>query len=564
MRIEGQSQPSQLTEVIPGNSQEHVRAPQNSVVPRLQKIRNTQKNLSLKLPEQKYGKSVILKTVLHDKNDQLKPSGKNDPRYVSEGDKKINRFDNIPSRVETLVDKGLNANYITIANERVAIASQYPLTGHLEKYLEMIVDQRTPAIVVLASKAEIDEPRNEMHNYFGRSEKHDKIETISEKTGNYELVDKTKVETYNLIIKGHGNDFPVKVYHVTNWPDHGTISAKATKQLAGYINEVRDRNEGVPVIHCRAGVGRTGVVICAQAIGKEISVERAVVSCRECRNHHMVQTDEQIDCLKKIAEDNGYPILKEDEPGSKTQQSTPALLKAIQSAEGKSESAADSQTRDPVQEAPPILPRSTKNNNVNREVMSKAPVKTGVESVNWMPGKIINGEGKKGALEIDLHVLKNSRDFMKKILDNRTPLMVIFEPHNETSSIESVGNFLSKGKDYTNGLKIFPTGKKIKLFDQLGRPFYSMNLVHKGIEETKITIPVIYVDNWTRNYSSGDELINLLADQINHHLTDSVNFYIYNGSSAVGDPNKLLPVFAYSQKSNDERGLIDAVIKRIK
>lgn len=561
IEIQPQPQPSQSTQDIPSNSQENVSAPEHSIVSGLQKTSNTQKILTLKIPEQKKDdKFATLKMILCYENDQLNPWGKLDPRYVSEGSEKIYRFPNIPTRVETLVVEGLNANYINIGNERVAIASQYPLTGQLEKYLEMIVDQRTPAIVVLASKAEIDEPSNEMPNYFGRSGKYGKIATTSEKTEGYRLVDGTEVETHNLIIKGHGNDFPVKVHHVTNWPDHGTISAAATKQLADGIKKELERNKGVIVAHCRAGLGRTGELICAMAIRKEISVQQGIVSARKCRHPLMVQVDQQIKTLVEIAKAYGYPILKEDEPGSKMQQSTPALLKTIQSAEGKSESAAGSQTRDPVQETPPpIPPRWIKNNNVNREVISNTLVKTGVESVNWPHGEIINSEGKKGAIVVDLHLLQNSEVLMKSILDNRTPVIVIFGSHNENPSIESVDNFLTKGKDYTNGFQFLPTGKENKLFDQLGRPFYSMNLVHKDIEETKITIPVIYVDNWTGNYSPGDKSINLLADQINYHRTNSVNFYKSRGSRAFGDENKLFPVLVFSQEQNNKQGLNSCV-----
>ena len=58
---------------------------------------------------------------------------------------------------------------------------------------------------------------------------------------------------------------PLKVtqYHFTSWPDHGV--PKFATSLTAFIRRVQkghNKNDGYPlVVHCSAGVGRTGTFI---------------------------------------------------------------------------------------------------------------------------------------------------------------------------------------------------------------------------------------------------------------------------------------------------------------
>ncbi|CAO98483.1 protein-tyrosine phosphatase family protein [Erwinia tasmaniensis] len=568
MRIENQQQPSQPTQDIPSHSKDYVMAPENSVVCHLRKTSNTQKKLTLKLDlleNKKDDKSLTLKILLEDVKYRLKPSGDNDPRYFIEGNKVVNLFKDISSRVETRVGHGLHANNITIDNKKIAIATQYPLKEQIQSFLEMIVQQNTPLIVVLASEAEINNQSKEMHNYFHRSDDYGEMTTRSNKTEAYELADKTKVETYDLLIQSQKNDFSVNVHHVTNWPDHGTLSPEATRQLIDSIKNAQEGNEGVPVIHCRAGVGRTGVVLCALAMNNDVSVERAIVDARECRNGHMVQTNEQRDCLIEMAVAKGWPVLKEDEPESKTPPRTSGLLKTIQSAEGDDKSAAPSKTVYPAFPVPPLL---RKKNNENGQAIIDARGVRNAGTFENIFGKTImfkskdDGEYKSAAMVVDLLPLQHSGELMKSIFDNRTPVMVILGEHTENLLIEGVHNFFTKEKDYGDGIKLETTeeGSK-KLAEDLNISVYSMDLC---VKDKGITIPVIHAYDLPRSFFQDDKLINLMAEEINFHSAKSVDHYKLKRSRAIGDPNKLLPVFVCSKESNEVQGLIDAVIKNNK
>ncbi|WP_038929956.1 protein-tyrosine phosphatase family protein, partial [Yersinia pestis] len=66
-------------------------------------------------------------------------------------------------------------------------------------------------------------------------------------------------------------------------------------------------------IHCRAGVGRTAQLIGAMCMNdsrnSQLSVEDMVSQMRVQRNGIMVQKDEQLDVLIKLAEGQGRPLL---------------------------------------------------------------------------------------------------------------------------------------------------------------------------------------------------------------------------------------------------------------
>ena len=69
-------------------------------------------------------------------------------------DKNRDRF-RIPHSADTTIRKDLNANRIIINRKSFAIATQYPFPHQLEAQLQMLADNRTPALVILASDNDI-------------------------------------------------------------------------------------------------------------------------------------------------------------------------------------------------------------------------------------------------------------------------------------------------------------------------------------------------------------------------------------------------------------------------
>lgn len=92
----------------------------------------------------------------------------------------------------------------------------------------------------------------------------------------------------------------VRQFAYTSWPDHGV--PLTTHELLGFRNAVNSSilNHDAPqLIHCSAGVGRTGTYIAIDRImrqcldmGGPIDVDAIVADMRMCRNF-MVQTEVQ-------------------------------------------------------------------------------------------------------------------------------------------------------------------------------------------------------------------------------------------------------------------------------
>ncbi|ELU17533.1 hypothetical protein CAPTEDRAFT_137901, partial [Capitella teleta] len=95
--------------------------------------------------------------------------------------------------------------------------------------------------------------------------------------------------------KGSNSVRPVTQYHYTTWPDHGVPShATALWRLFRKLTQDADNTQPI-IIHCSAGVGRTGTLIAMDHMldqaSKEngIDVYACVTALRQSRMH-MVQT----------------------------------------------------------------------------------------------------------------------------------------------------------------------------------------------------------------------------------------------------------------------------------
>ncbi|USD64067.1 protein-tyrosine phosphatase family protein [Vibrio sp. SCSIO 43136] len=228
---------------------------------------------------------------------------------------KRDRF-NLTFSLNTSVRQDLNANYIMVDGKNVAIATQYPFPHQIEAQLQLIVDNRTPVLVVLASYQDMD--RGQLPEYFSQSASYGGITTHSELLDVVDLGESIEAKIYQLNIVGYQATVSVPVVHVHNWPDHHTIPAAVTMNLVTLIDSiveekkefyfqrgsraVTDPDKLLPVIHCRAGVGRTGQTIAAMVMRRSPSLSLSSITrdLRVSRNDYMIQTQVQMETLVEL------------------------------------------------------------------------------------------------------------------------------------------------------------------------------------------------------------------------------------------------------------------------
>ena len=231
--------------------------------------------------------------------------------YDSERD----RF-NIPHSADTSVKKELNANRITAGGNHIAIATQYPFAHQIEAQLQMLVDNYTPVLIVLASRSDIQ--NHLLTEYFAGSASFGEIQTKSKFVDYIDLSHDIEAKVFSLTISGYKEGIQIPVLHIHNWPDHRTVSPETTEKLVELIDTTAQKSRTLlsnsehpamnnpsmmlPVIHCKAGVGRTGQTIAAMAMKKyaDLSLDVITRDLRISRNDKMIQTSIQMETLIKM------------------------------------------------------------------------------------------------------------------------------------------------------------------------------------------------------------------------------------------------------------------------
>ena len=250
--------------------------------------------------------------------------------YDSERD----RF-NMPHCAETNVTTELNANRIVVAGKNIAIATQYPFPHQVEAQLQMLLDNCTPVLIILASTKDIQ--NHQMPEYFSGSATYGQIQTESKFVDYIDLGNDVEAKQFSLTITRVGQErIEIPVLHVYNWPDHRTVSIETTSKLISLIESyiverraffekfnnpaVDDEQKLLPVMHCKAGVGRTGQTLAALVMNRspDLTLDTITKDLRASRNDRMIQTPYQMQTLVKMENLRSRPEPKEQAPKTKS------------------------------------------------------------------------------------------------------------------------------------------------------------------------------------------------------------------------------------------------------
>ncbi|XP_034070364.1 receptor-type tyrosine-protein phosphatase H-like isoform X2 [Gymnodraco acuticeps] len=223
----------------------------------------------------------------------------------------------------------INASYMPGYNSsKDYIACQGPLPTTVNHFWRMIWEQRVKGIVMVTNCTEGG--RTKCERYWPADSKPvPQGELIVTLRSERQEPDWTLRE-FRVKNRNNSEQRTVKHFHFTAWPDHGVPEGtEVLIQFRGLVRRHIERDgAGAPtVVHCSAGVGRTGTIMALDVLLQQLEKERAVgingfVHKMRLSRPHMVQTESQyvflhhciMDCLQphENTEENIYENTEEN------------------------------------------------------------------------------------------------------------------------------------------------------------------------------------------------------------------------------------------------------------
>ncbi len=210
-----------------------------------------------------------------------------------------NRYHNVlPDEKTRFTSKNLSYINANVINNKY-ILTQGPISGHIKDFWTMIFDSNADTIVCLANQFEKGQLK--FNTYFNDAD----VETYGRFNVKVESV--TNYNMYNLIVRKlrlscDGFDEPkIKIInHIqyTGWPDHGVpTNISDFLKILTTIKELT--NQSPIVIHCSAGIGRTGTLTVVKEI---LDTIKSILDDQKPRTGYMINIPETVLYLRQFRE----------------------------------------------------------------------------------------------------------------------------------------------------------------------------------------------------------------------------------------------------------------------
>ncbi|NWR54484.1 PTPRJ phosphatase, partial [Bucorvus abyssinicus] len=252
--------------------------------------------------------------------EELKSAGVHQPKFAAElaENRGKNRYNNVLpydiSRVKLseqscATDDYINANYMPGYNSKKAfIAAQGPLPNTIDDFWRMIWEKNIYSVVMLTKC--VEQARTKCEQYWPDKQSKSYGDVIVTMVSEIVLPEWT-IRDFTVEKSNTPESHTVRQFHFTSWPDHGV--PETTDLLINFRHLVHEYSSQNPVdsptlVHCSAGVGRTGTFIAIERLIQQIEMENTVDVygvVYDLRMHRplMVQTEDQYVFLNQCVMD---------------------------------------------------------------------------------------------------------------------------------------------------------------------------------------------------------------------------------------------------------------------
>ncbi|XP_056286341.1 receptor-type tyrosine-protein phosphatase H-like isoform X2 [Pseudoliparis swirei] len=214
----------------------------------------------------------------------------------------------------------INACYMPgYSNNREFIATQGPLPSTVNDFWRMIWEESVKGIVMVTNCTEGG--RTKCERYWPADGKPCSYGELLVTMRSEQREPEWTLREFRVKHRSNSEEHTVRHFHFTAWPDHGVPQGtEVLIRFRGLVRQhiERDAAEAPTVVHCSAGVGRTGTIIALDVLLQQLEREGAVginsfVHQMRLSRPHMVQTESQYVFLHQCIMDRLQPDEKNEE-----------------------------------------------------------------------------------------------------------------------------------------------------------------------------------------------------------------------------------------------------------
>jgi len=176
----------------------------------------------------------------------------------------------------------INANHVVMEIPGSGIVNRYiatqgPLSSTCVDFWYMVWEQESPLVIMLTTV--VERGRVKCHQYWPALHSTVLYGQISVTCTRDEARGSFSFRDFTLLEVDSGTERTVTQMQYLSWPDHGTPSD--TVEFVNFVSNVRDTREKAAtlaptIVHCSAGIGRTGVLILMETAACLIEANQSV------------------------------------------------------------------------------------------------------------------------------------------------------------------------------------------------------------------------------------------------------------------------------------------------